>query len=134
MEILLGLEPMNQLDASAVPMDIFQSEADLRPYKALLPDVALDNLVSKPRSDAATLRWIKRTAEQDMTHADMADPGVLNQIIWFSVRRGSAPMPEVARLPVFDAMRIGIIEDEAKEREELAESKSMKSGREKERD
>jgi hypothetical protein len=134
MEILLGLEPMNQLDSSAVPMDIFQSEADLRPYKAQLPDVALDNLVSKPRGDALTRKWIKRTAEQDMTHADMADPGDLNHIIWFSVRRKSAPMPEVARLPVFDAMQIGIIEDEGKEREEVAKSKPMKSRHEKEKD
>jgi YVTN family beta-propeller protein len=134
MEILLGLEPMNQLDASAVPMDLFQSETDLRPFKALFPEVALDNLVSKPRGDVATRKWIRRTAEQDMTHADMADPGVLNQIIWFSVRRESAPMPEVARLPLFDAMRIGIIEDEGKEREEVAKSKPMKSRHEKEKD
>ena len=30
MELLLGIEPMNQLDAAAVPMSIFRSEADLR--------------------------------------------------------------------------------------------------------
>jgi hypothetical protein len=44
MEILLGMQPMNQLDQSAVPIDIFRNEADLSPYKAALPEVAMNNL------------------------------------------------------------------------------------------
>jgi len=40
----------------------------------------------------------------------------LNRAIWFSVR-GNAPMPEINRLPAFDAMRLGLGE----EREEIAE-------------
>jgi hypothetical protein len=35
---------------------------------------------------------------------------VLNEIIWFSVRGAGSRMPEVARLPAFDAMREGILE------------------------
>ena len=50
-ELLLGMEPMNQLDASAIPIDIFQSEPDLRPYEAVLPDVAMDNLMNPPPQD-----------------------------------------------------------------------------------
>jgi YVTN family beta-propeller protein len=115
-ELLLGLEPMNQLDATATPMNIFRAEPDLRPYKALLPDVALDNLVTPPARDAATAYWMRVSAEQDLAHADMADAETLNRIIWFSVR-GSGPMPSIARLPAFDAMRLGLQE----EREEIAE-------------
>ncbi len=118
MELLLGIEPMNQLDATATPIDIFRSEPDLRPFKALLPDVALDNLVTPPSRDSATAYWMRRTEEQDMAHADMADPEVLNRIIWFSVK-GSTPMPAIARLPLFDAMRLGLQE----EREEIAEGR-----------
>jgi YVTN family beta-propeller protein len=110
-ELLLGIEPMNQLDATAAPIDIFRAEADLRPYKAMLPDVALDNLVQPPARDAATAYWMRRTEEQDLAHADMADPEVLNRIIWFSVK-GDVPMPSVARLPLFDAMRLGLNENE----------------------
>ena len=117
-ELLLGLAPMNQLDATATPMNIFRAEPDLRPYKALLPDVALDNLMTPPSRDAATAYWMRQTAEQDMAHADMADPETLNRIIWFSVR-GSLPMPTIARLPAFDAMRLGLQEED--EREEIAE-------------
>jgi YVTN family beta-propeller protein len=115
-ELLLGIEPMNQLDATATPMNIFRPEPDLRPYKALLPNVALDNLVNPPPRDVATAYWMRLTEEQDLERADMADPEVLNRIIWFSVR-GNVPMPEIKRLPAFEAMRLGLKE----EREEMAE-------------
>jgi YVTN family beta-propeller protein len=115
-ELLLGLEPMNQLDATATPINIFRADPDLRPYKALLPDVALDNLLTPPARDAATAYWMRLTEDQDMAHADMADPETLNRIIWFSVR-GSLPMPTIARLPAFDAMRLGLQD----EREDIAE-------------
>ncbi|HEX6717085.1 MAG TPA: beta-propeller fold lactonase family protein [Pyrinomonadaceae bacterium] len=114
-ELLLGIEPMNQLDATATPINIFRNEADLRPYKAVLPNVALDNLVTPPPRDAATAYWMRRSDEQDLAHADMADPETLNRIIWFSVK-GSVAMPAIARLPVFDAMRLGLQD----EREEIA--------------
>jgi YVTN family beta-propeller protein len=116
MELLLGIAPMNQLDATSTPINIFRSQPDLTPYKAVLPMVALDNLLNPPARDAATAYWMKRTEEQDLAHADMADPEVLNEIIWFSVR-GNAPMPAISRLPAFDALRFGLKE----EREELAE-------------
>jgi DNA-binding beta-propeller fold protein YncE len=108
MELLLGLEPMNQLDAAATPMDIFQVQPDLRPYTAQLPGVALDNLVTPPARDAATAYWMQRTREQNLSHADMADARTLNEIIWYSVRGGNQPMPSVVRLPAFDAMRLGL--------------------------
>lgn len=130
MEILLGLEPMNQLDETAAPIDIFRDEADLRSYKSLLPDVALDNLINSAPSVAThpeALYWIKRTAEQDLAHADMADPRVLNEIIWYSVRGPRQPMPEIARLPLFDAMRAGIVEED--DEEEERERERMGAGR-----
>ena len=120
-ELLLGIEPMNQLDATATPVNIFRAEPDLRPYKALLPNVALDNLITPPPRDAATLYWMRRTEEQNLERADMADPEILNRIIWFSVK-GDIPMPSIARLPAFDAMRIGLQE----EHEEIAEERATK--------
>ena len=120
-ELLLGMEPMNQLDATATPIDIFRGEVDLRPYKAVLPNVALDNLVQPPPRDAATAYWMRRTAEQNLERADMADPEVLNRIIWFSVK-GHMPMPAIARLPAFEAMRLGLQE----EREEIADGRATK--------
>lgn len=125
MELLLGLEPMNQLDATAVPIDIFQDRADLRPYKATLPDVSLANLINQPATTATARYWIEQTMQQDLEHADMADPHILNQIIWYSVKGDRQPMPQIARLPAFDAMREGLIEDEDEE-EEREETKDRK--------
>ena len=81
----------------------------------LLPNVALDNLITRQPRDVATAYWMRLTEEQDLERADMADPETLNRIIWFSVR-GNVPMPSIARLPAFDAMRLGLQE----EREEVA--------------
>jgi len=124
-ELLLGIEPMNQLDATATPIDIFRAEPDLRPYKALLPNVALDNLITPPARDAATAYWMRRTDQQNLERADMADPETLNRIIWFSVK-GNILMPSIARLPAFDAMRLGLQE----EREEIAEKRATKRHKE----
>ena len=117
-ELLLSIAPMNQLDATAAPMNIFRAQPDLTPYKVQLPMVVLDNLINPLARDAATAYWMRRTAEQDLAHADMADPEVLNEIIWFSVRRNQ-PMPAISRLPAFDALRLGLQE----EKEEVAERK-----------
>jgi hypothetical protein len=58
---------------------------------------------------------MRRTAEQNLSQADMADARVLNEIIWFSVRGAGSAMPEIARLPAFDALREGILEDDDEE-------------------
>jgi hypothetical protein len=56
----------------------------------------------------------------------MADPETLNRIIWFSVK-GNTPMPSIARLPAFDAMRLGLQD----EREEIAEQSTTKRHKDK---
>jgi len=126
MEILLGMQPMNQLDASAAPIDIFQDQPDLRSYRAILPDVALNNLVGPARvaRDASETYWMKRTAEQNLEHADMADARVMNEIIWYSVRGAGSRMPQIARLPAFDALREGIAEQQEEQEEMSKRSKT----------
>jgi YVTN family beta-propeller protein len=127
MEVLLGLEPMNQLDATAPPIDIFQDKADLRAFKAVLPEISLNNLTTLPPTTTSMVYWMKKTGEQDLTHADMADARVLNEIIWFSVRGAESPMPQIARLPAFDAMREGLRED-ADDDEEKEDREEKRTG------
>jgi hypothetical protein len=131
LEILLGLPPMNQLDAAAAPIDIFRNEADLRPYQAIMPDVALDNLIVAPARDARTAYWMKRTQEQNLTRPDQADADTLNRIIWFSVRGDSYPENRIAHLPAFDLMLVGLLreEDENEKMERLDRRRGAQSRR-----
>ena len=121
-EICLGIMPMNFLDAHAAPIDIFTATPDFSPYRAELPEVSLDNLFPPARPSQAMRRYMKLTDEQDLSHADMANARELNEIIWFSVKGDSMPMPEISRLPAFDVMTAGMKpEDEEEEGEESAE-------------
>ncbi len=107
-EMLLGIAPMNQLDASAIPMDIFQETPDLTPYKAVLPTIAADNLMTHKPKDKATAEWIKKSNRQNFAHADMADPKVLNAVIWFACTGNGSNLPQTAQLPAYQAMTLGI--------------------------
>jgi YVTN family beta-propeller protein len=115
MELLLGMSPMNQLDASASPIEIFQAQPDLTPYKAVVPEIALNNLIVQPAADRETARWIRESERQDFTSADRADPDVLNRIIWFSVRGNGKTYPTIASLPAFDVMRTVTDEESAEQ-------------------
>jgi len=111
MELCLGLPPMNFLDANAVPIDIFTAKADLRPYSAEMPVLALDNLYPSEKPNAKMAYYMDLTDRQNLKHQDMADPRQLNEIIWFSVK-GDAAMPAAMRMPAFDLMTAGVRLDE----------------------
>ena len=80
------MPPMNQLDASAAPINIFQPQPDLRPYKALLPEVSLKNLMVQPSSDAETARWI-RVAKRGCLVTLQESPGSVGKIAVIGVYR-----------------------------------------------
>ncbi|MFL6373158.1 MAG: bifunctional YncE family protein/alkaline phosphatase family protein, partial [Pyrinomonadaceae bacterium] len=107
LELCIGLKPMNFLDEHATPMAIFTSTPDLRPFAAQLPNVAMDNLYPPEKPNAAMAYYMRLTGKQDLSHADMADPAAMNEIIWYSVMRGRG-MPGVARLPGYELMKLGL--------------------------
>jgi YVTN family beta-propeller protein len=115
MELLLGIAPMNQLDASASAIDIFQSQPDLTPYQVVVPKMALDNLLVQPSIDRETARWIRESERQNFTSEDLANPEILNRIIWFSVRGDASSYPTLARMPAFDVMRTATEEEAAEQ-------------------
>jgi YVTN family beta-propeller protein len=121
MEVCLNLPPMNFMDMHAAPIDIFTDRPNFAPFEAQLPDVALDNLFPPAKPSAALLKYYELTEEQNLTRADMANPRELNEIIWFSVKRNSARMPEIARLPAFDVMTAGIVQEDEEGEEDDAE-------------
>ncbi len=114
MELCLGLPPMNFLDANATPIDIFTATANLEPYVAQLPTLALDNLYPSEKPGGRMAYYMNLTDRQDLKHQDMANPRALNEIIWYSVK-GDVAMPSFARLPAFELMTTGIRPDDKDE-------------------
>ena len=108
MEIMLGLPPMNSQDAEAAPIDVFgDGPPDLRPYVAALPQLELDHLLNVRAEDARdkeTAAAIRRSDQLNLTHPDAADPGVLNAVIWQSVRGVGSPLPGVRHAPAYDLL------------------------------
>ncbi len=88
MELILGLKPMSQFDAAAMPMfACFQATPDLSPYTAR--PVAVDLHATNPKTAwgadlSATMNFAKEDAVDDL---------LLNEMIWRSVRGAQSPMP-----------------------------------------
>ena len=90
MELILGLKPMTQFDAAAVPMfNVFQSLPDLRPFDPATPSVAMNDLNSGTDWGAYL--------HMDFTREDAADDLLLNEAIWRSVRCANSAMPAPVR-------------------------------------
>ena len=109
-EVLLGLPPMNAQDAEAAPIDVFRKgPPDLTPYAAALPQLDAQGLLTPDAenvSDPDVAAAIRRSATLDFDHADADDPGVLNAVIWQSVRGPGSPAPLPTHLPVYDLSRV----------------------------
>ena len=88
MELILGLPPMTQHDAAAMPLwPAFQEKADVTPFAALPARVQLDekNLASAPGA--------KRSEELTLNEADTAPDAEYNAIIWKAVKGADAVLP-----------------------------------------
>ena len=125
MELLIGMAPMNQLDASAIPIDIFQAKPDLTPYHAIVPAIAQNNLMVQPSADRETSRLIRESEKQNFSAADLADPDVVNRILWESVRGPHEPYPTETHLPVYSAMRTRYDEEADEEAQIVRAVKDM---------
>jgi YVTN family beta-propeller protein len=101
MELILGLPPMNQLDASASPMiGCFTEEADLAPYDAVPNQIPLDRLNPdlKTIRDPRQLHWAQVSVELPLDEVDEADEDTLNRILWHNARRRDDTYPAWAVL------------------------------------
>jgi YVTN family beta-propeller protein len=125
MELLIGMAPMNQLDASAIPIDIFQEKPDLTPYHASLPLISPDNRMVQPSADREESKLIRESEKQNFSAADLADPGVVNRILWESVRGPYTPYPGSTHLPAYAAMRTRYDEEADEEAKIVRQVKDM---------
>jgi DNA-binding beta-propeller fold protein YncE len=91
-ELILGLAPMSQYDAAAAPMyNAFTGSPNLGTFVRYLPRIPLDEK-NLPSSFGSTL-----SLAMDFSVEDRAPEGLLNEIIWRSVKGASSPMPPPRR-------------------------------------
>jgi hypothetical protein len=92
MELILGIPPMSQYDASAAPYyNAFQATPVLTPFTLRKARYPFDEMNSpNAPGSAASLRM-------NLEEADMAPELELNEIIWKSVHGANAVMPPPRR-------------------------------------
>ncbi len=95
-EQILGLPPMNQMDATATPMfDCFTPVPDLAPFTAVKNTVALDQLNPEPKkiSDALLRKNARLSARLPLAEPDRCPEDQLNRIIWHAMKGSATPYP-----------------------------------------
>jgi len=95
-ELILGLPPMNQLDATATPMfDCFTSQPDFTAYEAVTNNVPLDKMNPEPKkiSNSQLRRDALVSAKLPLDKEDQCPEDLFNQILWRATKGPNAPYP-----------------------------------------
>jgi YVTN family beta-propeller protein len=88
MELLLGMPPMSQYDAAAMPMYAsFGTVPEVTPFNVIAPQIDV-NAKNTMRSYGA-----QESMKMDFSDVDRAPMHALNEIIWKSVKGADVPMP-----------------------------------------
>jgi DNA-binding beta-propeller fold protein YncE len=99
MELILGLPPMNQMDATATPMtDCFTATPDYTPFASVPNRVPLDLINPKPSKiqNKALRKDAEMSARLNLDEMDKAPEDTLNRILWRAMKGPDAPYPEWA--------------------------------------
>lgn len=92
MELILGLPPMSQYDAAAMPLfECFTNKPDLRPYNVILP------LISLETRNVAVNESSRRSEFFNFAKEDSAPDLDLNEVIWKSIKGEDSVMPAPKR-------------------------------------
>ncbi|HEU0037697.1 MAG TPA: bifunctional YncE family protein/alkaline phosphatase family protein [Verrucomicrobiae bacterium] len=96
LELMLGLPPMNQLDATATPMtDCFTNTPDFTPFAAVMNNVPLDQMNPEPKkiSDALLRKQAYLSARLPLDKMDACPEDTLNRILWHAMKGSQTPYP-----------------------------------------
>jgi hypothetical protein len=109
MELLLGLPPMSQYDAAAMPMDAsFGTTPPVTSFNVIKPLIDVNATNTKDSYGA------KQSGKMDLSEPDRAPMHALNEILWKNVKGRDAVMPPpVHRFrPLMDARESGDKDDD----------------------
>ncbi len=96
---ILGMKPMNQFDASALPMwDAFTDTPDFTPFSALPTQIPLDQMNPDPKAltDPVLRADAIASGRMNFREVDRAPEDELNRILWRSMKGTREPYPEWA--------------------------------------
>lgn len=99
MELILGLPPMNQMDASSTPMfDCFTDKPDFTPFTAVTNNVPLDQMNPDPKkiSDLLLRKNAYASARLPLELPDRCPEDQFNRILWHAMKGSHALYPEWA--------------------------------------
>ncbi len=97
MEQILGLPPMNQMDALAPLMsDCFTSQPDFSAFTCLPNQIPVDEM-NKPTAalTGQELHWAQKSLEQPLEDVDQADEDTFNRILWHAAKGVNEPYPDL---------------------------------------
>jgi YVTN family beta-propeller protein len=95
-ELMLGLPPMNQLDATATPMfDCFTSEPDFTAFTAVPANIPPDRMNPEPKkiSDPLLRKHAYASARLPLGQPDQCPEDLLNRILWHAMKGPQTAYP-----------------------------------------
>ncbi len=102
MELIAGIGPLTQFDASAMPMfNSFTSHPDFAPYNVIKPAASILTEVN-----AASAPLAAQIATQNFSREDLANESLLNAAVWESVKGAGSKVP-AAQHHIFAASAAG---------------------------
>ena len=105
MELMLGLPPMNQMDATATPMfDCFTNTPDFTAFTAMTNNVPLDEMNPLPKliSDPRLRKDAYVSAKLPLEKEDQCPEDLFNHILWRAMKGSQTPYPAWAVKAVED--------------------------------
>jgi YVTN family beta-propeller protein len=96
MELMLGLPPMNQMDATATPMfDCFTNTPDFASFTAVTNQVPLDQMNPEPNkiSDPRLRKDAYVSSRLPLKQEDQCPEDVFNRILWDATKGPRTPYP-----------------------------------------
>ena len=106
LELILGLPPMNQLDACASSMaECFSETPDFTPFVSVPNRFPLDKITPEPKkvSDRRRRRDVIVSNRLPLDQPDRCPEDLLNRILWRAMKGADVPYPEWAVKVVDDA-------------------------------
>ncbi|MCL4786960.1 MAG: bifunctional YncE family protein/alkaline phosphatase family protein [Verrucomicrobia bacterium] len=99
MELMLGLPPMNQFDATATPMtDCFTATPDFTPFTAVPNNIPLDQMNPDPKAihDPLLRKNAYASARLPLHQIDACPEDLYNRILWHAMKGSQVSYPEWA--------------------------------------